>query len=72
MVRGGIPLYLKRIERILGLKGMEARPFAQLLRAAFDDQALAAQAQAASPAFRARMTKPAEVEAADLVETLLD
>ncbi len=52
--------------------GMEARQFTQLLRATFDDQALADQAQAASPEFRARMTKPAEVEAADLVESMLD
>ena len=41
------------------------------LRATWSDRTLLDQAQAAAPAFRARMAKPAEAEAADLVETLL-
>lgn len=44
---------------------------ASFVRTAYADQALHAAARAAAPDFRARMVKPAEEEAADLVETLL-
>lgn len=50
---------------------MKADVFAAFLRAAWSDESLHARARAAAPGFRARMTKSAEVEAADIVETLL-
>ena len=51
--------------------GLEAETFATFLRTVWSDVELHDQAQSAAPDFRARMVKPAEMEAADLVETLL-
>ena len=51
--------------------GLKTDAFAAFLRAVWSDESLHARARAAAPGFRARMTQPAEVEAADIVETLL-
>jgi hypothetical protein len=49
---------------------MEARPFAEFLRVAAADEALAARARAAAPAFRARMNGQSEEQAATMVAEL--
>jgi len=50
---------------------MKSDAFAAFLRAAWSDESLHARARAAAPSFRSRMTKPVEVDAVDIVETLL-
>lgn len=50
---------------------MQSDAFADFLRAAWSDDSLHARARAAAPAFQARVVKSAELEAADMVETLL-
>ena len=50
--------------------GLEAGPFASLLRAAWADEGLRDRARSAAPGFRARMAKRVEVEAADIIEGL--
>ena len=51
--------------------GLKTDAFAAFLRAAWSDESLHARARAAAPGFRARMTKPVEMEVAEIVETLL-
>lgn len=56
---------------LASFKGLKTDTFAAFLRAAWSNEALHAQARAAAPGFRSRMNKTVEVEAADIVETLL-
>ena len=52
-------------------EGLQTDAFAAFLRSAWSDEPLHAQARAAAPGFRARMTRTVETEAADIVDTLL-
>jgi hypothetical protein len=56
---------------LASFEGMEPEGFAAFLRAAWADEPLRARARAAAPGYRARITKPSEVETADMVEALL-
>lgn len=51
--------------------GLEANSFADFIRANWADEGLRARARDTAPQFRSRMTRSAEAEAADLVESLL-
>lgn len=57
--------------RLASFDGMKPDDFAAFLRSAWSDESLRAQATVAAPGFRERLVKSAEVEAADMVETLL-
>lgn len=52
-------------------EALEAESLGALLRSAHEDEALAGQARAAAPGFRARMGISAQAEAADAIEALL-
>lgn len=57
--------------RLASFDGMKPDAFAAFLRSAWSDESLRAQASVAAPGFRAGLAKSAEMEAADMVETLL-
>lgn len=56
---------------LASFEGMKPDGFAAFLRAAWSDETLHARARAAAPGFRGRVTRTAEVEVAEMVETLL-
>jgi UDP:flavonoid glycosyltransferase YjiC (YdhE family) len=57
--------------RHVGLEGLQAEDFAEVLSAAWSDEPLHAHARDVAPDFRARMTITAEEEAAVILEELL-
>ena len=56
---------------LAGFDGMRSDAFADFLRTAWSDESLHVRARAAAPGFQARVVRPAELEVADMVETLL-